>query len=60
MTIKKIITNDHPEDTGYAISIETDSSIEYDIVLRHLTQATEEYKNWIRKFTKVQKENNNE
>lgn len=42
----------HPEDTEYEIIISTDSSIERDIILKHLAQAQEEYKTWIRKFTK--------
>ena len=36
----------------YHILIGTDSSIERDIILKHLTQAQEEYKTWIKKFTK--------
>ena len=42
----------------YHILVGTDSSIERDIILKHLAQAQEEYSNWIRKFTKG--ENNNE
>lgn len=47
----------HPEDTEYEIIISTDSSIERDIILKHLAQAQEEYTAWIRNLTKG--ENNN-
>ena len=42
----------HPEDTEYEIIVSTDSSIERDIIKKHLAQAQEEYKAWIKKFTK--------
>ena len=41
----------------YHILVGTDSSIERDIILKHLAQAQEEYSVWIKKFTKG--ENNN-
>ena len=41
----------------YRIVIETDSSIEKDIILKHLQQAQEEYSAWIRKFTKGESNN---
>lgn len=52
MTIKKIIIQDHPEDTEYMLLVSTDSVIERDIIIKYLSQAQEEYKTWIRKFTK--------
>ena len=52
MIIKKSIIQDHPEDTEYNLLISTDSSIERDIILKYLAQAQEEYRAWIRKFTK--------
>ena len=52
MIIKKIVTQDHPEDTEYTMIVSTDSSIERDIIIKYLSQAEEEYKAWIRKFTK--------
>ena len=39
----------------YHILVGTDSSIERDIILKHLAQAQEEYGVWIRKFTKGDK-----
>ena len=41
-------------DTGYVyrITVVTDSSIERDIIQKHLAQVKEEYSNWIRKQTK--------
>ena len=57
MQIKELIYADHPEDTEFEIIISTDSSIERDIILKHLAQAQEEYKAWIRKFTKGENKN---
>lgn len=59
MIIKKIVSQDHPEDTEYTMIISTDSSIERDFILSHLAQAQEEYKAWIRKFTKGENKNGN-
>ena len=41
-------------DTGYVYrtTVVTDSSIERDIIKKHLAQAQEEYKAWIRKNIK--------
>ena len=47
----------HPEDTEYEIIVSIDSSIERDIILKHLAQAQKEYKTWIRKFTKGENKN---
>lgn len=47
------------EDTMYYYNIQTDSSIERDILEKHLAQAQEEYKTWIRKFTKGENKNGN-
>ena len=47
----------HSEDTEYEIIVSTASSIERDIIKRHLAQAQEEYKAWIRKFTKGENKN---
>lgn len=57
-----MIQKDYTEETyenefTYHILVSTDSSIERDIILKHLSLAEEEYKAWIRKFTKG--ENNN-
>jgi hypothetical protein len=52
MIIKKFVDCDYPEDIEYNMLVSTDSSIERDIILKHLAQAQEEYKTWIRKFTK--------
>ena len=57
MQIKELIYADYPEDTEFEIIISTDSSIERDIILKHLAQAQEEYKAWIRKFTKGENKN---
>ena len=57
MQIKELIHKDHPEDIEYEITISTDSSIERDIIKKHLAQAQEEYKAWIRKFTKGESKN---
>ena len=57
MTIEELIHKGHPEDVEYEIIISIDSSIERDLIKVHLAQAQEEYKAWIRKFTKG--ENNN-
>ena len=59
MIIKKFINRDYPEDTEYNILVSTDSSIERDIILKHLAQAQEEYKTWIKKFTKGENKNGN-
>lgn len=47
----------HPEDVEYEIIVSTDSSIERDIVLRHLALAQEEYKSFIKKITKGETNN---
>lgn len=52
MIIQKIVTQDHPEDTEYTVIVSTDSVIERDIILKYLSQAEEEYKAWIKHFTK--------
>ena len=52
MMIEELVHTNHPEDTEYEIIISTDSSIERDMIKVHLAQAQEEYKAWIRKFTK--------
>ena len=54
MQIEELIHKDHPEDIEYEIIVSTDSSIERDIIEKHLVQAQEEYKAWIRKFTHKQ------
>ena len=59
MQIEELIHKDHPEDIEYEIIVSTDSSIERDIILKHLAQAQEEYKAWIRKFTKGESKNGN-
>jgi hypothetical protein len=48
---------DHPEDVEYELIISTDSSRERDIIKKHLALAEQEYKAWIRKFTKGETEN---
>lgn len=55
-----MIQKDYTEETYdnefmYHILVGTDSSIERDIILKHLAQAQDEYKTWIRKFTKGEK-----
>lgn len=52
MIIEELVHKGHPDDTEYEIIISTDSSIERDLIKVHLAQAQEEYKAWIRKFTK--------
>lgn len=52
MMVEELVHNDHPEDVEYEIIISTNSSIERDLIKLHLAQAQEEYKAWIRKFTK--------
>jgi hypothetical protein len=59
-----MIQKDYTEETYenefmYHILVGTDSSIERDIILKHLAQAQEEYKAWIRKFTKGENKNGN-
>ena len=57
MQIEELIHIDHPEDIEYEIIVSTDSSIERDFILKHLAQAQEEYKAWVRKFTKGENRN---
>ena len=57
MTIKELVYQDYPEDTEYVLVISTSSSIERDFIKLHLSQAQEEYKAWIRKFTKGENKN---
>jgi hypothetical protein len=53
MMIQKNYTEEtYENEFMYHILVGTDSSIERDIILKHLAQAQEEYKAWIRKFTK--------
>lgn len=59
MQIKELIYKDHPEDIEYEIVVSTNSSIERDIILKHLAQAQKEYKGWIKKFTKGDNKNEN-
>ena len=59
MQIEELIHKDHPEDIEYEIIVSTDSSIEQDVIKVYLAQAQEEYKAWIRKFTKGENKNGN-
>lgn len=52
MIQKNYIEETYENEFLYHILIGTDSSIERDIILKHLAQAQKEYKAWIRKFTK--------
>ena len=53
MMIQKNYTEEtYENEFMYHILVGTDSSIERDIILKHLAQAQEEYQAWIRKFTK--------
>ena len=53
MVIKENVIVPHFERAcDYRIVIETDSSVEKDIILKHLQQAQEEYSAWMRKNTK--------
>ena len=57
MIVKKIVTQDHPEDTEQTLLVSTDSSIERDIIIKYLSQAEKDYKAWIRKLTKGENKN---
>ena len=59
MQIEELVHKNHPEDIEYEIIVSTDSSIERDLIKVHLAQAQEEYKAWIRKFTKGENKNGN-
>lgn len=53
MVIKEnLIVPHYDRACDYRIVIETDSSIEKDIILKHLQQAQEEYSAGVRKFIK--------
>ena len=56
MMIQKNYTEEtYENEFMYHILVGTDSGIERDIILKHLAQAQEEYKAWITKFTKGDK-----
>jgi hypothetical protein len=57
MIIEELVHKGFPEEVEYEIIVSTDSTIERDLIKIHLAQAQEEYKNWLRKFTKGEKTN---
>ena len=57
MIIEELVHKGFPEEVEYEIIVSTDSAIERDLIKLHLAQAQEEYKNWVRKFTKGEKTN---
>ena len=52
MVIKTLTTQDYENSYNYTIIVETASSSEKDIILKHLELAKEEYSSYLRKFTK--------
>lgn len=52
MLIKKNIYQDHPEGTDYEFVVSTDSTIEKDLIEKHLQLAEQEYRKYLKKQTK--------
>lgn len=52
MLIKKNVYQDHPESTDYEFVVSTDSSIEKDLIEKHLRLAEQEYRAYLKKQTK--------
>lgn len=60
MMIQKNYTEEtYENEFMYHILVGTDSSIERDIILKHLAQAQEEYQAWIRKLIKGENKHGN-
>ena len=60
MIVKEHFIKEHPEDGCYKFTITTDSSYARGIIKNHLDLAQKEYFEWLKKFSKTTKENNNE